>query len=213
MANVAIIDDDPMVRELLRIILRAGGHQIVGDATDGDAAVGLIKRTSPDVLLMDLRMVRMGGIEATREVKKLPKAPGIIAITSFDTPEDILAALNAGVNGFIAKDTPPQEICQAVTNVAAGEGALSPRATRVVMEQMRRNEGQPANQVEAQMLGTLTSREAEVADLVAEGLTNVSIARKLGIAESTVKTHLNSALDKTGTSNRTQLAALVAANR
>lgn len=206
--RVGIVDDDTMVRSLLRTIVTARGME-VGEADDGDGAVELVQRHHPDVLLMDLRMARMSGVEATRAVRGLPDAPGVVALTSFDTPATIRDAVAAGVQGFLAKDVGPDELEAALRQVAAGEGALSARAARVVLEQVQ-SEDEGTQHRAATALAALSDRERDVAERVAAGLSNPEIARALFVGESTVKTHLNAALIKTGTINRVQLAVLVA---
>lgn len=207
--RVGIVDDDTMVRSLLRTIVTARGMEVVGEADDGDGAVELVQRHHPDVVLMDLRMARKSGVEATRAVRGLPDAPGVVALTSFDTPATIRDAVAAGVQGFLAKDVGPDELEAALRQVAAGEGALSPRAARVVLEQVQ-SEDEGTQRRAATALAALSDRERDVAERVAAGLSNPEIARALFVGESTVKTHLNAALIKTGTINRVQLAVLVA---
>ncbi|PFG18504.1 response regulator [Serinibacter salmoneus] len=206
--RVGIVDDDTMVRSLLRTIVTARGMEVVGEADDGDGAVDLVQRHHPDVLLMDLRMARMSGVEATRAVRALPSAPGVVALTSFDTPATIRDAVAAGVQGFLAKDVGPDELESALRQVAAGEGALSPRAARVVLEQAR-SEDEGARRRASARLAALSERERDVAERVTRGLSNPEIARELFLSESTVKTHLNAALTKSGAANRVQLAVLV----
>lgn len=203
--RVAIIDDDALVRRLLGTILEASGFQMAGQADDGDQIQRLVATSRPDVLLMDIRMERVSGVEATRVVKGLPSPPGVIALTSFDSRGAILDAVAAGVDGFLTKDAGPEEIAGAVRKVAAGEGALSPRAARVVLEHVRA----AAPQDDPVELALLTQREREVADGVALGLSNAQIAARMFLSESTVKTHLVSAMGKVGAQNRVQLAVAV----
>jgi DNA-binding NarL/FixJ family response regulator len=157
---------------------------------------------------MDVRMERMDGITATALVKELPNPPGVIALTSFDSEATILDAVSVGVDGFLAKDSDPGEFVRAVRRVAAGEGWLSSRATRVVMESTRR--GGRANSAAVQSrVSLLTSRELEaVRWLVTEGCSNADIAASMFISETSVKTHLGNAATKLGAKNRTHLAAL-----
>ena len=131
-------------------------------------------------------------------------------MTSFDTESAILDAIDAGARGFVAKDSGPQELATAVRNVAAGEGALSRRAARVVVERLRAAETRPAQQFAQALLASLTDREREITALVAEGFSTAEIATRLYLGEATVKTHLKSAMNKTGTDNRTRLAVLAA---
>lgn len=208
--RVLLVDDDPLIRTLLGRILRSQGVEVVGEASDGDEVVEAVQALRPDVVVMDLRMERRSGIDATRDVKALPSAPGVLAMTSFDTEFSILDAVAAGADGFLAKDAGPEEIVVAVRQVAAGEGALSPRAAKVVMSQVR-GLGPGAGRLDAQRrLDVLTERERQVAVALLDGSSNQDIARALYLGEGTVKTHLASALAKTATTNRVELAVLVA---
>lgn len=208
--RVLLVDDDPLIRTLLGRILRSQGVEVVGEASDGDEVVEAVQALRPDVVVMDLRMERRSGIDATRDVKALPSAPGVLAMTSFDTESSILDAVAAGADGFLAKDAGPEEIVVAVRQVAAGEGALSPRAAKVVMGQVR-GLGPGAGRLDAQRrLDVLTERERQVAVALLDGSSNQDIARALYLGEGTVKTHLASALAKTATTNRVELAVLVA---
>jgi DNA-binding NarL/FixJ family response regulator len=203
-----VVDDDAMVRRLLRTILQAGGLDVVAEASDGDQVVPAVQAHHPDVVLMDLRMPRVDGVAATQAVRALPDPPGVIAMTSFDTEQAILAAVRADAAGFLAKDAEPEEIVAAVRAVAAGEGALSPRAARTVMAQVSADAGATGRREAAERLAALTERELDVARLVAEGLSNAQIARRLFLGEATVKTHLSSAGAKLGVANRVQIAVL-----
>ncbi len=207
--RVVIIDDDPLVRMLLTQILEASGIEVVGEGDDGDRAVGLVQAHHPDVLLMDVRMARVSGIDATAMVRQLPDPPGVVALTSFDSPATIRDSVAAGVHGFLAKDSSPEEITSAVHQVARGEGALSSRAARVVLERARSDGGGATRQAAGRRLSVLTEREAQVVDLVAQGLTNGEIATRMFLGETTIKTHINSAIAKLGVGNRVQLAVLV----
>ncbi|WP_264029296.1 response regulator transcription factor [Cellulosimicrobium sp. SH8] len=210
MIRVMVVDDDAMVRRLLRTILQAGGVDVVAEATDGDEVVTGVQAHHPDVVLMDLRMPRLDGIGATRAVTTLPDPPGVIAMTSFDTEQVILDALRAGASGFLAKDAEPTEIVTAVRDVAAGAGALSPRAAKTLIAQVGADPGAATRREAAARLASLTERELDVARLLVEGLSNGEIAGRLYLGEATVKTHLSSACAKAGVANRTQLAIVVA---
>lgn len=209
MIRVLVVDDDPMVRRLLRTILRPDDIEVVAEASDGDEVVTAVQAHHPDVVLMDLRMPRVDGVAAARAVRALPDPPGVIAITSFDTEAVILDAVHAGASGFLAKDASPDEIVSAVRAVAAGEGALSPRAARTVMAQVSASPGAAGRRVAAEKVATLTERELDVARLVAQGLSNPEIAQRLFLGEATVKTHLAAATAKLGVTNRVQLAVVV----
>ncbi|MCZ2262153.1 response regulator transcription factor [Isoptericola sp. QY 916] len=203
-----IVDDDAMVRGFLRTILTKSGLDVVAEAADGDEVVTAVQAHHPDVVLMDLRMERMDGIRATAAAVALPSAPGVIAMTSFDTESAILDAVHAGAAGFLAKDSGPDELVAAVRSVAAGEGALSPRAARVVMEQVGSRPAARGRREARELLAQLTEREMEIAGAVAEGLSNAQIAERLFLGEATVKTHLARATTRLGV-NRVQLALLV----
>lgn len=203
-----IVDDDAMVRGFLRTILTKSGLDVVAEAADGDEVVTAVQAHHPDVVLMDLRMERMDGIRATAATAALPSAPGVIAMTSFDTESAILDAVHAGAAGFLAKDAGPDELVAAVRSVAAGEGALSPRAARVVMEQVGSRPAARGQREARELLAQLTDREREIAGAVAEGLSNAQIAERLFLGEATVKTHLTRATTRLGV-NRVQLALLV----
>src|SRR5690606_28832609 len=197
-----------MVRRLLRTILRPDDIDVVAEAADGDEVVTAVQAHHPDVVLMDLRMPRIDGVAATRAVRALPDPPGVIAMTSFDTEAVILDAVHADASGFLAKDASPDEIVSAVRAVARGEGALSPRAARVVMAQVHAAPSSGGRDAAAKV-ATLTERELDVARLVAQGLSNAEIAQRLFLGEATVKTHLSAATAKLGVSNRVQVAVLV----
>jgi len=203
-----IVDDDAMVRGFLRTILTKSGLDVVAEAADGDEVVTAVQAHHPDVVLMDLRMERMDGIRATAATAALPSPPGVIAMTSFDTESAILDAVHAGAAGFLAKDAGPDELVAAVRSVAAGEGALSPRAARVVMEQVGSRPAARGQREARELLAQLTDREREIAGAVAEGLSNAQIAERLFLGEATVKTHLTRATTRLGV-NRVQLALLV----
>lgn len=207
--TAVIIDDDALVRQLLGTILRASGIEVVGEADDGDQVLDVVARTNPDVVLMDLRMSRISGIDATRALRRRSERPGILAMTSFDTEAAILDAVSAGVNGFIAKDAPPDEIVQAARLVAQGEGSLSPRATRFVLNQVNQGGAASSKPGPSPVLDSLTDRELEVALLVGKGYTNQEIADQLMVSLATVKTHLSSVMTRLGTTNRTQAALMV----
>lgn len=207
--RVMVVDDDAMVRRLLRTILRASDLEVVAEAADGDEVVTCVQAHHPDVVLMDLRMARMDGVAATRALAAIPTAPGVIVMTSFDTEQVILDAVYAGAAGFLAKDAEPAEIVAAVRAVAAGDGALSPRAARTVMAQVSAAPGAAGRRAAAERLAVLSERELAVAKLVVEGLSNSDIAQRLYLSEATVKTHLSSASTKLGVTGRVQLAVIL----
>jgi DNA-binding NarL/FixJ family response regulator len=209
MIRVLVVDDDPMVRRLLRTILRPDDVEVVAEAADGDEAVTAVHAHHPDVVLMDLRMPRVDGIRATATLAALPDPPGVVAMTSFDTESAILDAVHAGAAGFLAKDSSPSDIVAAVRAVAAGDGWLSARAARTVMTQVSADPAASGRRDAQEKVRTLTERELEIARAVAEGLSNAEIARRVFVSEATVKTHLGRAMDKVGVGSRVQLAVLV----
>jgi len=208
--RVLVVDDDPMVRTLFGMILGASDDiEVVGEAADGDEVVTAVQAHHPDVVVMDLKMPRMGGVAATRALRALSNPPGVIAVTAFDTPALILEAVEAGVDGFLAKDASGDEITAAVRDVAAGEAALSARAQRIVLEQIHADRTGNLQRTAREQLSPLTGKELEIAEAVAEGLTNAEIAARSYVSEATVKTHLGRAMTKLGLANRTQLALVV----
>jgi DNA-binding NarL/FixJ family response regulator len=204
--TVGICDDQALVRDGLRVQLGyAGDIEVVGEASDGEQAVALARRERPDVLLMDIRMPRVDGIEATRRIVADPAAGGVrvLILTTFDLDEHVYAALAAGASGFILKDATPEEIVQAVRVVAAGESLLAPRVTsRLVREFASRP--RPGH-TRGEALGSLTDREVEVLQLIAQGLSNAELADRLVISHATAKTHVSRILAKLGLRDRAQL--------
>ena len=210
MIRVLVVDDDPMVRRLLRTILRPDDLEVVAEAVDGDDAVTQTQAHHPDVVLMDLRMPRVDGIRATALLRALPSPPEVVAMTSFDTEAAVLDAVHAGAAGFLAKDASPDDLVGAVRAVARGEGWFSGRAMRTVVTRLGEGPAAAAGREAQQRLQQLTDREVEIACAVSEGASNAEIARRLYVSEATVKTHLARTLDKLGVANRVQLAVLVA---
>jgi DNA-binding NarL/FixJ family response regulator len=210
--NVVVVDDDPLVRAGLRLIL-GGTPQIsvVADAADGADAVDVVRRTRPDVVLMDIRMPRLDGLEATRRVVALPDAPRVIVLTTFDTDDMVLQALRAGAAGFLLKDTPPERLVAAVLAAADGEPTLSPSVMTQLIARVSAEVPDPAVRPgsAAQRVASLTDREREVAVVLARGLSNAEIAAELYLSVPTVKTHLSRILDKLGAANRVQAAIAV----
>jgi DNA-binding NarL/FixJ family response regulator len=208
--RVLLVDDDPLVRTGLRMILQASGEiEVVGEAEDGDEVVPAVQAHRPDVVLMDVRMRRMNGLEATIAARSLSHPPQVIVLTSFDVDLHVLRALEAGASGFLLKDSSPQEITAGVVAVARGDAVLSPRVTKFVVEHVADSrEGHETTAARAALAG-LTGREQEIAENVAQGLSNADIGRRLFCSEATVKTHLSRAMAKLDVSNRVQLALLV----
>jgi len=202
--RVVLVDDHAMVRHGLQQLLNADeGIEVVGTAQDGAEAVDVVARLRPDVVLMDLQMPGVDGVEATRRiVAASPDAASraqVVVLTSFSDRERIVAALDAGAVGYLLKDAEPQDLLDGIRAAARGESPLHPRAARELLE--ARSHGAPATPTVA-----LTPREAEVLGLVRQGLANKQIARRLGISERTVKAHLTSTFQRIGVVDRTQAA-------
>ena len=205
--RILLVDDDPLVRSGLRLLLTSDPQiEVVGEAADGDEVVEATQRHAPDVVLMDLRMPRLDGIAATRAVRALPRAPQVIALTTWDVDDAVLRSLEAGAEGFLLKSASPAEIISAVKAVVAGDAVLSPRSTRQVLDHYTRDGSQQARQeAEAAMAG-LTEREQEVAIAVGQGLSNGEAAERLFVSAATVKAHLAAIQSKLGVRNRVQVA-------
>ena len=206
MIRVALVDDQALVRAGLRALLSAEeGVEVVGEASDGDEAVALVRRTTPDVVLMDIRMPGTDGLEATRRIAA-DDALGevrVVVLTTFELDEYVFEALRAGAAGFLLKADDPAELVRAVRVVADGESLLSPSITRRVVEQFA---GAPAPSApSAQLLEELTDREQEVVALVGTGLSNHEIADRLVISPATARTHVSRAMLKIGARDRAQL--------
>jgi DNA-binding NarL/FixJ family response regulator len=202
--KVLVADDQALVRGSFRVLVEtAPGLTAVGEAADGAEAVELARRELPDVVLMDVRMPELNGIEATRRICGDPATAGVrvLILTTFDLDEYVYAALRAGASGFLLKDTPPADLLTAIEVVAAGEALLSPSVTRrLIAEFSRRPE--PARSV---TLDGITDREQEVLLLIARGLSNTEIATRLHLGVATVKTHIGRLLSKLQARDRAQL--------
>jgi DNA-binding NarL/FixJ family response regulator len=206
--RVAIADDQAMVRAGFAALLAAQeGIEVVGEAKDGAEAVALVGAARPDLVLMDVRMPVMDGIEATRQIVGSNAHVRVIMLTTFDIDEYVFDAIRAGASGFLLKDALPEELVNAVRVVAAGDALLAPSVTRRMIEKFAA-EPAPPRQSTPELTG-LTDREREVLVQVARGLSNLEIARELFIAEQTVKTHVSRVLGKLGVRDRAQ--AVVAA--
>ncbi|MFJ3703718.1 MULTISPECIES: response regulator transcription factor [Streptomyces] len=205
--RVLIADDQMMVRQGFTVLLNAEpGIEVVGQAVDGLDALTMAAELTPDVVLMDIRMPRLGGIDATR---RLTEAPGttvrVLVLTTFDLDEYVYEALRAGASGFLLKDASAAELAQAVRVVAAGDALLAPNITKRLIAEFSRVSSGPRAPVR-ERVGDLTERETEVLSLIAQGLSNAEIAVRLVVAEQTVKTHVSRILVKLGLRDRTQAA-------
>ena len=202
--KVLLVDDEALIRAGLRLVLEGSQEiRIVGEAQDGVEAEQLARELHPDVILMDVRMPRRDGVAATAAVRALPEPPAVVVLTAFATDEFVLGALRAGASGFLLKHTPPAQLVDAVRQAAAGTMSFSPEAlTRLVSAAASRVPG-------TERVATLSQRETQIADLVAQGLTNADIAGQLYLSLPTVKTHLARIFDKLAVTNRVQVALLV----
>jgi two-component system, NarL family, response regulator LiaR len=205
--RVLIVDDHQVVRRGLRTFLELQDDiEVVGEAANGRAAVDEASRLCPDVVLMDLMMPELNGIEATRRIKELSQGVGVIALTSYAGDDQVLPALEAGACSYLLKDVSPEELVEAVRAAHRGEARLHPDALRTVMEAaMGARPGEAGREQDTPPDG-LTERELEVIALVADGLSNREIADAFVISEKTVKTHIGHILAKLGLKDRTQLA-------
>jgi DNA-binding NarL/FixJ family response regulator len=204
MIRIALVDDQAMVRVGFRMILEAEpDFTVVGEAGDGHDAAQMVASSRPDVVLMDVRMPRVDGIEATRRLMALADAPRVLMLTTFDLDDYVYAALQAGASGFLLKDAPAEQLVDAVRVIAAGEAMLAPSVTRRLIEEVARR---PVvdRQVSAPGLNELTDRELEVFRLIARGRSNGEIADLLYLGEATVKTHVGRVLSKLGLRDRVQ---------
>ena len=209
--RVAVVDDQEIVRAGLRMVL--GAHpdvKVVGEATNGAEVPELVAQTHPDVILMDLRMPEVDGIEATRRLRahtRTPddKSPGVLILTTFDLDEHVFEALRAGANAFLAKDSETHDLIEAIKHVYRGDAVVQPRITRQLVEHFisREPSARPSDD-DASRLESLTPREQEVLGLVASGLSNSEIATNLTLSEVTIKTHVGRLLTKLSLRDRTQ---------
>jgi DNA-binding NarL/FixJ family response regulator len=200
--RVLIADDQALMRGGFRMILDAQDDiEVVGEAIDGRDAVEQYRRSSPDVVVMDVRMPAMDGIEATRRLTAAEPPARVLILTTFDLDEYVYEALRAGASGFLLKDRPPEELVAAVRVVAAGEALIAPSVTRRLIEEFARR---PAVPRQPEGLADLTDRERDVLALMARGRSNAEIAGDLFVAETTVKTHVGHVLAKLGLRDRAQ---------
>lgn len=207
--KVLLVDDQSLIRMGFRMVLESADDiEVVGEAADGDTGMKMVKALKPDVVLMDVRMPNMNGIEATAEIVAAYPDVKVLILTTFDLDEYAFGALRAGASGFLLKDAKPEELIAAIRNVAHGDATISPRVTRRMLEMfapmLPGEEESDAQETDLSLLNSLTERETEVLKLIAEGYTNQEIAERLFISMTTVKTHVGNILEKIGAQNRVQ---------
>jgi len=206
--RVLICDDQALVRAGFRAILEAQPDiEVAGEAENGADALALAERRAPDVILMDIRMPVLDGVEATRRLVAAGSPARILVLTTFDLDEYVHAAIRAGASGFLLKDVTPAKLIEAIRVVASGDALLAPSVTRRLLERFATT--LPQRDQSSEALGELTARETEVLRLLAGGLSNAEIAAELVVSEATVKTHISSVLRKLGLRDRVQ-AVIVA---
>jgi DNA-binding NarL/FixJ family response regulator len=203
--SVLVVDDQTLVRAgFVRLLETEPGIAVAGEAADGLEALEAARRTRPDVVLMDIRMPRLDGLQATARLTATQPGTRVVVLTTFDLDEYVFEALRAGASGFLLKDAPPDELVHAIRVVAAGEALLAPSVTRRLIAEFARTPVPRADD----RLARLTPRERDVLALVATGLSNAEIAARLFLGESTVKTHLTAVLTKLGLRDRVQAVVL-----
>ena len=203
--RVLVVDDQSMVRAGLRMLLAdEPGIEVVAEAGNGREAIAQAARFHPDIVLMDIRMPVLDGLEASRRILAADDAVRVLVLTTFDLDEYVYEALRAGVSGFVLKDDPPEQLIAAVQTIAGGEALLSPTVTRRVIQQFTRLH----RQAPPKAVDTLTSRELDVFRLITRGLSNAEIGQKLFISDTTVKTHITHIFQKLGLRDRVQAVVL-----
>ncbi len=207
--RVLLVDDQALVRTGFRMILRDEPDiDVIGEAADGRAALEAVRRLQPDVVIMDIRMPVLDGVEATRQIVADPELTArVLVLTTFDADEFVLEALRAGASGFLLKDVAPDDFAEAIRTIASGDALLAPSVTRQLLDRFRDRLPGPPDARHAR-LGELTEREIDVLKLVARGMSNREIADHLVLAEPTVKTHVSHALLKLDLRDRAQAVVL-----
>jgi DNA-binding NarL/FixJ family response regulator len=204
--RVLIVDDQAMVRQGFTVLLGTQPDiEVVGDAKDGEGGITKAAETAPDVVLMDIRMPGIGGIEATERITTANPDIRVLVLTTFDLDEYVYDALRAGASGFLLKDASSEQLAEAVRVIAAGDALLAPVITRKLIAEFSRLDDRPRAPLK-ERIGDLTERETEVLALIAQGLSNAEISKHLFVAEQTVKTHVGRILVKLGLRDRTQAA-------
>ena len=203
MTRVIVVDDQELVRTGFAMILDKAGLDVVGQGADGEEGVALAVEHRPDVVLMDVRMPGVDGIEATRRITAIENSPRVLVLTTFDLDEHVFAAMEAGASGFLLKDVAPDDLVHAVRVVARGEAMLAPALIKRLLERFAR----PApSQASVDAVARLSEREGGVARLVARGCSNAEIAKELFLSEATVKTYVSRLLTKLDLRDRVQIA-------
>jgi DNA-binding NarL/FixJ family response regulator len=205
--RVLVVDDDPLVRTGLRLLLGGDDAVVVGEAGDGAEAVRQVETLAPDIVLMDIRMPGVDGLAATEAIRARPAAPQVVVLTTFDADEHVMRALRAGAAGFLLKDTSPADLVAAVKRVAAGDAQLSPSVLRRLITTVAGTT--PRAEDARRRLAALTERELAIAEAIGEGLSNADIAGRLYLSVPTVKAHVSAILGKLDAANRVQVALLV----
>jgi DNA-binding NarL/FixJ family response regulator len=204
--SILLVDDEALVRAGLRMILESAADlTVVAEADDGRTAIEAVRRHRPDVVLMDIRMPRLDGLAATAAIRAQEHSPSVVVLTTFNTDDDVLRALEAGATGFLLKDTPPQELLRAVRLAAAGDSMLSPAVTRKVIARFTGARFHGRREALSRLDG-LTEREREVLVEIGLGNANADIATHLHMSEATVKSHVTHLFEKLSATNRVQLA-------
>ena len=207
--RVLLVDDQPLLRTGFRLVLQTEPDlEVVGEAADGEVAVTQARALHPDVVLMDIRMPRVDGVEATRRLTADPAGPRVLVLTTYDLDEYVVEALRAGASGFLLKDVPAADLVEAVRVVHRGEAVVAPRVTRRLLDRFAAHLPSAAPAARDPRLPDLTDREREVLLLVARGLSNAEIAARLVLGETTVKTHVSNLLAKLGVRDRVQAVVL-----
>jgi DNA-binding NarL/FixJ family response regulator len=207
--KVVVVDDQALVRAGFSVLVDSSpGLSVVGEAADGVAAVRVVRDTKPDVVLMDIRMPEMDGIEATRQIVagRQDDGPRVLILTTFELDEYVYNALRAGASGFLLKDTPPENLLDAIRIIARGDALLAPSVTRTLIAEFASRAAQPLKN--ADVLKCITPREHEVLVLVSRGRSNAEIADDLHMSAATAKTHVSRILTKLGARDRSQLVVI-----
>lgn len=205
MIRILLTDDQPLVRAGLKALLEhASDIEVIGETENGREALSCVHRLHPDLVLMDIRMPVMDGVEATRRITQDQNGPPVLVLTTFDDDEEVFSALRAGAKGYLLKDTPGSELRQAIRDIAAGRNALSPQITRKLIDHVAAGAPTP----DGPDLSGLTERELQVLQAVAQGRNNTEIAAELYLSPATARTYVSRILSKLGARDRTELAIL-----